>query len=87
MSQDLVLSFRNVLHTATLHLCKEAMEFKSINTANWDWLRVIPLCHFLSSGCKPFSVLECTPTLEVFSARAENYGYKDLRTKLTEGYS
>ena len=70
---------------AVLRLCKDAMKFKT-NEKNWDWLYVLPLCHFLSGLCKPFASLAYHPEKEHFNARAKTYGYDDLKPKLSAGY-
>ena len=67
-----------------MQLCKEAMKFKT-NNVNWDWLSVLPLCHFMSGCCEPFCDLEYKPEKKHFDARAKDFGYDDLRSKLEPG--
>ena len=61
------------------------MKFKT-NERNWDWLYVLPLCHYLSGSCQPFASLECQPEKKHFFARAEAYGYDNVKAKLKAGY-
>ena len=72
------------MHEALLQLCKEAMNFKDIYTACWDWLFVVPLCHFLSGLSKPFASIDYMHSK--VGDRAVEFGYSELRGKLTQGY-
>ena len=49
-----------------------------------DWLCVVPLCHFLSGSCEPFGSPD--DKARNFETRAEKFGYRDIRNKLTAGY-
>ena len=69
-----------------LLLCKDAMKLKSTNDHFRDWFGVIPLCHFLSGACKPFSRPDYDPREEHFNARAKEFGYDAVKTKLSPGY-
>ena len=53
------------------------------DNTNLNWLCVIPLCHFLSGYCEPFG--NPSETSKKFGARADEFGYKDLRSKLQTG--
>ena len=74
---------RRRVHDGVLRLCREAMKFR---TANWDWLGVLPLCHFLSGACHPFANLSLYPTRKDFTSRAEKYGYNGLSRNNLNGY-
>ena len=77
--------YRERVHEGVLRLCKEAMMFKTAQR-NWDWLFVLPLCHFLSGACDPFASLNLNPTLRDFTSRAQDYSYNELRKKNLQGY-
>jgi hypothetical protein len=69
-----------------LRLCKDAMKSKS-STVTWDWLSVLPICHFLSGACEPFASPKLNALQNDFSGRAEEFGYVDvLRKKSLRGY-
>ena len=63
-----------------LRLCKDAMNFKVVSTT-WDWLFVLPLCHFLFGACEPFASPKLDPVPSDFSARAEEFGYNKVVNK------
>ena len=79
-----IFIYREKVNFAILRLCKKAM----ISISNWelDWLSVLPLCHFLSGSCEPFASLEYNPENIQFNARAKEFGYVDVRQKLSLGY-
>ena len=69
-----------------LRLCKDAMKSKS-STATWDWLFVLPICHFLSGSWEPFASPKLYPVPNDFFGRAKEFGYDDvLRKKSLRGY-
>ena len=83
---DIICLFCRInVSKAVLSLCKDAMKFKTIER-NWDWLYVLPLCHFLSGLCQPFASPEYHPRKEHFSARAEAYGYDNVKPNINVGY-
>ena len=81
----LLLFSREKVQQAVLQLCKNAMKFKTISKACWDWLYVLPLCHFLSGAIQPFASLEYNPSY-LGAIRAKKFGYDELRSKLKPGY-
>ena len=76
--------YRTKLLSAVLQVCKAAMKFKPIENC-WNWLCVLPLCHFLSGACKPFISLEYKLEKSHFYARAEKFGYNAIKPKLSPG--
>ena len=70
---------------SVLNLCKEAMKLTTKEPC-WDWLYVLPLCHFMSGACEPYASLEYNPENIRFNARAIQFGYNDLRQRITPGY-
>lgn len=66
-----------------LRLCKDAMKSK----ITWDWLFVLPLCHFLSGACQPFASPNLYPKRTDFNATAQQFGYDEvLKKKSLQGY-
>ena len=70
---------RSRVQEAILHLCKAAMKVN----AHWDWLCVVPLCHFLSRYCEPFG--NPSEKSKEFGARADEFGYRNLQSKVQKG--
>ena len=83
----IIIIYRPAVCEAVLHICKVAMKKVTHKDYNYDWLYVLPLCHFLSGFCKPYDNIDYYPEKYQFYARVEAYGYKDLRPNiLSPGY-
>lgn len=76
--------YRNKVSAAILDLCKTAM--RKTKELRLDWLCVLPLCHFMSGSCEPYSSLEYNPEKIKFSSRAKKFGYDDIQWKHLSGY-
>ena len=61
------------------------MKFKTAQL-NWDWLFVLPLCHFLSRACRPFAGINLYPECKDFTSRAKDYNYDELQKRHFQGY-
>ena len=73
------------MKSAVLQLCKQAMKQMTRELCQ-DWLAVLPLCHFITCSCNPFSSLEYDPEKVRFNARAIEYGYDGFQRKGISGY-
>ena len=82
----IILIHRLAVCEAVLHICRVAMKKVTHKDCNYDWLYVLPLCHFLSGVCKPYDNIDYYPEKHQFYVRVEAYGYNDLRPNISPGY-
>ena len=71
---------RSKVCDAILYLVKLRMKYKPA----LDWLRVIPIIHFLSGACVPFATVD--HKTKKFNACENVYGCKDVKTNLKSGF-
>lgn len=76
--------YRDKVSAAILHLCKRAI--RKTKEPCLDWLRLLPLYHFMSGSCEPFASLEYNPDKIQFNSRAKLFGYDEIQWKPLSGY-